>query len=60
MQSPSRDTNSCPGTGMGDCGNPITATGFCARCTRFLDRVFVAAMTQWVACDKYPSHQPNP
>jgi len=36
----------CPGTGtdMGVCGNPITATGFCARCTRFLDRVFVAAI----------------
>lgn len=41
----------CPGTGtdMGACGNPITATGFCARCTRFLDRVFVASTT--VAAD---------
>ena len=33
----------CPGTGMGLCGNAITATGYCARCTRFLDQVFVAA-----------------
>ncbi len=41
----------CPGTGtdMGACGNPITATGFCARCTRFLYRVFVASTT--VAAD---------
>jgi hypothetical protein len=36
----------CPGNGFAPCGNPATVDSFCPRCATFLDKVFVAAMTE--------------
>jgi hypothetical protein len=37
----------CPGTGLADCGTPVTIPGdFCQRCKDVLDRVFFEALAE--------------
>ena len=39
------DQPSCRGNGFGPCDQPATVGDYCPRCARFLDKVFIAAMT---------------